>query len=125
MLQYAFYESGNGMATQVTSKIQADIDWRLGALEREWKTAVEMAANWEQADPFDREDLAIEWPLTIDFLLRVLNFQDRGLMSAVQQQRFEDIRQFMREHEADIDAVLGPGEAMIDPPREWYVSLRQ
>lgn len=113
------------MATQVTSKIQEDIDWYMAALEREWRSAVELAANWDDADPFDKEDLAIEWDLTIDFLLRVLNFQERGLMSAEQQQRFVEIRQFMREHESDIDAVLGPGEAMIDPPREWYVSLRQ
>ena len=113
------------MATQVTSKIQEDIDWYMGALEREWRAAVELVANWDAADPFDKEDLAIEWDLTIDFLLRVLNFQERDLMSAEQQQRFTEIRQFMREHEADIDAVLGPGAAMIDPPREWYVSLHQ
>jgi hypothetical protein len=111
------------MATQVTSKIQEDIDWYMGALEREWKSAIELAANWHIADPFDKDDLAIEWHLTIDFLLRVLKYEERGLMSAEQQQRFAEIRQFMRDHEAEIDAVLGPGEAMIDPPREWYVSL--
>lgn len=113
------------MATQVTSKVQEDIDWYMGALEREWRAAVELVADWDNADPFDQEDLEVEWGLTIDFLLRVLNFQERGLMSAEQQRRFAGIRQFMREHEADIDAVLGSGEAMIDPPREWYVSLHQ
>jgi hypothetical protein len=113
------------MATQVTPKTQEDIDWYMGALEREWRSAVELAANWDDADPFDKEDLAVEWDLTIEFLLRVLNFKERGLMSAEQQRRFADIRRFMREHESAIDAVLGPGEAMIDPPREWYVSFHQ
>jgi hypothetical protein len=113
------------MATPVTTKVQEDIDWYMGALEREWRSAVELAANWDDADPFDKEDLAIEWDLTIDFLLRVLNYQERGLLSAEQQQRFADIRQYMLDHESDIDAVLGPGEATIDPPREWYVNLHQ
>jgi hypothetical protein len=87
--------------------------------------AADLATRWNDLDELEQEDLVAEWPLTIDFLLRVLKYEESGLMSAEQQQRFAEIRQFMRDHEAEIDAVLGPGEAMIDPPREWYVSLDQ
>src|SRR5687768_12379274 len=111
------------MDTQVTTKIQEDVDWFMNAYEREVKWAVDLVTRWETVDEYEQEDLISEWPLTIDFLLRVLNFQARGLMSDEQQRRFAEMRQFTRDHEADIDAVLGSGEAMIDPPREWYVTL--
>jgi hypothetical protein len=111
------------MATQVTPKTQDDIEWYLNALEREARWAVDLVQRWKDADEFEQEDLIAEWPLTIDFLMRSLSYQDKGLMTQDQLRHLQEIRLFLSKHEPVLADVLGRDNLMLDPPSEWYASL--
>ena len=109
------------MATQITPKIREDIDWYLGAFDREARWAVDLVIRWDEIGELEQEDLVAEWPLTIDYLLRSLSYLDKGLMSPEQIHRLAATRAFLHEHEPVLAAVLGADNLMLDPPREWYV----
>lgn len=105
------------MASQLTREISIDIDHLLDALRRDWEDAVALARRWGDADDFEQTDLVVEWPLSVDRLLRLRRHEERGHLSGAQRRRLQALRSYMREHEHELAAVLGPGEASSDPPR--------
>lgn len=107
------------MATNVTSSTVADIVWYLTTLRRDWEGAVDLVSRWDALDALEQEDLIVEWPLTIERLLFLLHYRRTGRFLDEHERQFQDIRQFMRDHVAEIERVLGPGQAMIDPPTVW------
>lgn len=103
------------MVTYVTPEIRESIDWYLEGLARKWDEALETVRQWDRLDRLDQTVFDVEWPLTIDYLVRLLRYRHQGQFSADQESRFQEIRQFMQDHAHEIDAVLGPGEARLNP----------
>ncbi len=102
-------------AIAADSGVQEDVDWYLGALEREARWSVDLALRWDAIDEIEQEDLIGEWPLTIDFLFRSLSYRDSGLMTPTQHKRLMAIRDFLHEHERVLADVLGAENLMLDP----------
>ncbi|CAN5138956.1 hypothetical protein BH23CHL1_BH23CHL1_07220 [soil metagenome] len=84
-------------------------------LARKWGEALDVVQRWDTLDPLDQDVFDAEWPLTIDYLVRLLRYREQGLFSSDQESRLQEIRQFMQAHAHKIDAVLGPGEARLNP----------
>lgn len=111
------------MAMQVTPSVHEDVDWYLTALEREAQCAVDLAMRWNAIDEIEQEDLIGEWPLSIDFLSRLLSYRDKGLMTPAQHKRLTTIRAYPHDHESVLAFALGDDNLMLDQQQERYAAF--
>jgi hypothetical protein len=105
------------MVTRITPEIRESIDWYLSALTREWECALEIVyhLNRGDADWGEPEDLYAEWFLAIDRLAYLVRLRQQRMFSPEQESQFQELQRFMREHEAELETVLGPGGAQLGP----------
>lgn len=103
------------MVTRVTPEIRESIDWYIDALRGEWDHALDVVRNPGESLWGDPETLFAEWFLAISHLVHLLRLQQQGFFSSDQERRFEELRCFMRAHEHELEAVLGPGGVTLDP----------
>jgi hypothetical protein len=103
------------MVTQVTSEITESIDWYLGGLARVWHEAVGTVRVWDEVSWIEQAEVGAEWPLAVDYLYRLLQYRQQGMFSPEQESWFQDFQCFMREHEAELETVLGSGSVHLNP----------
>lgn len=103
------------MVTQVTPEIRASIDWYLDGLARKWGEALDTMRDWESLDPLDQDVFDVEWPLTLDYLDRLREYRRQSLFSPRQERRFQELKKSLYDHESELEVILGPGGAMLDP----------
>lgn len=105
------------MVTQVTPEIREAIDWYLEGLARKWAEALDIIRQWNELDPLDQDVFDAEWPLTIDYLNRLNEYRQQGLLSTIQEQQFQRLQRDIYGHEPDLEFVLGQGQVMLDHHR--------
>lgn len=103
------------MVTKVTPEIRKSIDWYLDGLARKWGESLDVLRCWDELDPLDQDVFDAEWPLTLDYLDRLREYRQRYPLSREQERRLQELEQSLYDHETDLEAILGPGGAMLDP----------
>lgn len=104
------------MVTHVTPELRKSIDWYIGALKGEWDHALDVVRHPGESLWGDPETLDAEWYLAISHLIYLLRLRRQGLFSPDQESRFQELRQFMRDHAHELEVVLGRDGVMLDPP---------
>jgi hypothetical protein len=91
--------------TQQT-ELAAWIDKSLDYLSMYWTAIPEIAAGWDDREELDRLDFVLEWPLREIRLHELQRWETEDLLTAPQQERFDELKRLIQRHRPTLDQLL-------------------
>jgi hypothetical protein len=88
------------------SDLASWIDRSLDYLMAQWEAIPEVAQEWDSWDELDRLDFVLEWPLRVDRLKQLRQWDAEGLLSPGQRGRLQELDRLMPQHQATLDRLL-------------------
>ena len=86
-----------------------DTDWLLEATRREWESALDYVACWDELDLVEQDDVICEWPMVQAYVYVLRERASAGSLSCEQLARWAELSSFMEGHRPTLEQVLGAG----------------